>query len=53
MNVKRIFWKLWFGKPAWSPGVWFAIFKDDDQIDGILCAGVTLFGVSLIYSDQW
>lgn len=53
MNVKRLFWKIWFGNRRWANGVWFGFPRCQDQIDGWLYFGVTLFGVSLVYSDRW
>ena len=51
-KVMRIAWKIWVRGPKWC-GKWFAVHNDLDQIDGVLCAGITVFGVSLIYSDWW
>lgn len=52
-NTHRIFWRFWYCNPAWGKGHKFQLHNVDDQISGKLYVGVTLFGNSIIYSDQW
>jgi len=52
MNTKRLFWRLYRGNPAWCRSH-FALHWEADQLHGVLYAGITLFGRSLLYSDHW
>lgn len=48
----RICWKFWIAPIQWSEK-WFGFQYAPDQISGILYAGVTVLGISIIYSDHW
>lgn len=49
--MKKLFWKLSYAGPSWNRGKLFEWHWVPDQISGILYAGVTLFGWSILYTD--
>jgi len=53
MKVRKVIWRFWFGTRAWSSPQRFGMHFVPDQTDGVMYAGVTLFGYSLLYSDVW
>lgn len=53
ITVKRVFWRFHVAKPAWARGRKFQFHWVPDMLDGMLYAGVTVFGWSILYSDQW
>jgi hypothetical protein len=52
MNVKKLFWKFYLCNRKWSDRK-FDFHYVGSQLGGIMYAGVTLFGYSLMYSDDW
>jgi len=53
MNVKKLFWRIWFGNKQWAKNDFFKIQYAEDMISGTLYAGVTVFGYSILYSSEW
>lgn len=52
MKAKKLFWKIHFAGQGWSEKN-FDFYFELDQLGGILYAGFTLFGWSILYSDHW
>lgn len=52
MNIKRVFGNLFFAGKAWNPK-FLQTHWVSDQTGGIMYAGLTVCGFSLLYSDTW
>jgi len=46
------FWRFHYRPPTWTEKR-FGIEYQPDMISGVLYAGVTLFGHSIVYSSHW
>ena len=54
MNVRRLFWKIFVGNSQWNKGKLFGLSYSEEMCsDEIMYAAITIFGVSIIYSDSW
>ena len=52
MRSRKLFWKLEYKSPAWCNSK-LAVHYAPDQVRGILYAGITIFGHSIIYTDYY
>ena len=53
MNVKKIFWRFYFGNTSWSRYKAFGVEYVPDQLGGVNYAAIIAFRYALIYSDNW
>jgi len=54
-EIEMGYWKFWrfhYRPPTWTEKR-FGIEYQPDMISGVLYAGVTLFGHSIVYSSHW